>query len=187
MNSHLIDVLKTIEDFRAPRGRRYPLWLILLLAILGTLSGCKGYKALEDFGIRHCGAVCEHLGIALKRLPSDSTFRQIFQHLDFERLSQAFAVWTRAEDQQQGQQWWAVDGKGIGGTVCDRCEAYQNFVSLVSVYSHQQGIVVALQQFENKAASEIAVVRTLLERLDCREVVFTFDALHAQKNTGVNC
>jgi hypothetical protein len=72
MDNNLIDILKTIKDFRAPRGLRYPLWLILLLAILGSLSGCKGYKALEDFCVRHYGALCECLGICVKRLPSDS-------------------------------------------------------------------------------------------------------------------
>ncbi|MBE9189310.1 transposase family protein [Gloeocapsopsis crepidinum LEGE 06123] len=79
----MIESLQSLEDFRAPRGRRYPLWLILLLAMLGTLSGCYGYQALEDFCVRHYQALCQHLGITVKRLPSDSTFRRIFEQLDF--------------------------------------------------------------------------------------------------------
>jgi hypothetical protein len=41
MEKTLIDYLKTVEDHRALRGRRYPLWLMLLLVILGTLSAAK--------------------------------------------------------------------------------------------------------------------------------------------------
>jgi len=52
MEKTLIDYLKTVEDHRALRGRRYSLWLMLLLVILGTLSDCQGYSALEDFCVR---------------------------------------------------------------------------------------------------------------------------------------
>ncbi len=53
MEANLIESLQKIRDFRAAQGRRYPLWLILLLIIMGSLSGCQGYQALEDFGVRH--------------------------------------------------------------------------------------------------------------------------------------
>lgn len=49
MAANLIQSLQEIRDFRASQGKRYPLWLILLLVIMGTLSGCRGYQALEDF------------------------------------------------------------------------------------------------------------------------------------------
>lgn len=57
----------------------------------------------------------------------------------------------------------------------------------MSVYSQQQGVVVALQQFENHEMSEIKVVQTLIETLNLQGVVFSFDALHCQKNSAVNC
>jgi len=56
---------------------RYPLWLILLLIIMGTLSGCRGYQALEDFGVRHYPRPERELGLTVNRLPSDTTFRRI--------------------------------------------------------------------------------------------------------------
>lgn len=49
MKANLLEALTQVQDFRAPRGRRYPLWLLLLLVIMGTMSGCLGYRALEDF------------------------------------------------------------------------------------------------------------------------------------------
>lgn len=73
MEASLIESLQEIRDFRAAQGRRYPLWLILLLIIMGTLSGCRGYQALEDFGVRHYEALSEKLGLTVNRLPSDTT------------------------------------------------------------------------------------------------------------------
>lgn len=79
MEKTLIDYLKTVEDYRALHGRRYPLGLLLLCDILGTLSECYGYAALEDFGVRHHATLSERLSITPKRLPSDSTFRRLFE------------------------------------------------------------------------------------------------------------
>jgi hypothetical protein len=43
MKSNLLEALSQVPDFRAARGGRYPLWLLLLLVIMGTLSDCLGY------------------------------------------------------------------------------------------------------------------------------------------------
>lgn len=39
MGANLITSLQEIKDFRTSQGRRYPLWLILLLVVMGTISG----------------------------------------------------------------------------------------------------------------------------------------------------
>ncbi|NEQ54829.1 MAG: transposase family protein [Leptolyngbya sp. SIO3F4] len=74
--------LQTIRDYRSKRGKHYPLWVMLLVSILGAMSGAQGYQALEDFGIRHCQTLCEYLGLSLKRLPSDTTLRRMFQSVN---------------------------------------------------------------------------------------------------------
>jgi hypothetical protein len=91
------------------------------------------------------------------------------------------ASWQGENLSHSSGEWFAIDGKSIKGTVQGYSQAYQNFVSVVSVYSHQRGFVVALKQFENKQHSEIKVVQTLLAALGLQDVVFTFDALHAQE------
>ena len=86
MGANLITSLREIRDFRAYRGRRYPLWLILLLVVMGTISGCQSYYALEDFGVRHYQAVSEQLGLTVTRLPSDTTFRRILHYRSIFKL-----------------------------------------------------------------------------------------------------
>ena len=182
MGAKLITSLQEIKDFRASRGRRYPLWLILLLIVMGTISGCRSYYALEDFGARHYRAVSEQLGLEVTRLPSDTTFRRILQKLDFETLAQQFEQWASRTIDIQAGEWVAMDGKSIKGTGTLPGTAYQNFINMVSLYSSRQGVVLASQQFESKHNSELKVVQTMLEALELEEVVFTMDALHCQKN-----
>ncbi len=182
MGANLITSLQEIRDFRASQGRRYPLWLILLLIIMGTISGCRSYYALEEFGARHYGAVSEQLGLTVTRLPSDTTFRRILQKLDFQALAQQFGQWVNSTFDTEPGEWVAMDGKSIRGTVTEHRTAYQNFVNMVSVYRYNQGIVLASQQFESKHNSELKVVQTMLEALQLEGVVFTMDALHCQKN-----
>lgn len=110
MSANLIQSLQEIRDFRASQGRRYPLWLILLLVIMGTISGCRSYYALEDFGVRHYQAVSEQLGLTVTRLPSDTTFRRILQKLDFQTLAIQFEQWVNSTFTLEPNEWVAVDG-----------------------------------------------------------------------------
>lgn len=170
-----------MRDFRAAQGRRYPLWLILLLIIMGTMSGCRSYNALEDFGVRHYETLCEKLGLTVNRLPSDTTLRRVLQKLDFALLAQEFEQWAKDYIEVEPREWVAIDGKSIKSTVDRENSDYQNFVTLVSVYSQQQGVVLASAAFEHKSSSELKVVQSLLEALHLQDIVVTLDALHCQK------
>ena len=50
---------------------------------MGTISGCRSYYALEDFGAHHYQEVSQQLGLTVTRLPSDTTFRRILQKMRF--------------------------------------------------------------------------------------------------------
>lgn len=186
MSVSLIEELKTIRDFRSGKGRRYPLWLILLLIVMGTMSGCQGYAALEDFGVRHYSVLCDALELNLKnnRLPSDTTFRRILERLNFQVLNAHFERWAMQYTDINANDWMSLDGKSIKGTVIEGGTEYQNFVTLVSLYAQSQETVLAVEQFETHQTNEIKAVQTLLDRLHLTSVVFTLDAIHAQKN---NC
>ena len=67
----LISYLKAIPDARMRRGVRIPAWYLLLVAVLGILSGCQSLRDLERFAIRNHSVLSEALGIELRRPPSD--------------------------------------------------------------------------------------------------------------------
>jgi hypothetical protein len=70
----LISFLKAIPDGRYRRGVRYPQWFLLLVAVLGILSGCRSSRDLEAFARRHREALNQALNLDFKRWPSDATF-----------------------------------------------------------------------------------------------------------------
>ncbi|MEQ8997686.1 MAG: transposase family protein, partial [Coleofasciculus sp. B1-GNL1-01] len=61
-----------------------------LLVIMGTLSDCLGYRALEDFCRRHHDALVTSLQLPPTRFPSDSTFRRMMMGIDFADLAKIF-------------------------------------------------------------------------------------------------
>jgi hypothetical protein len=181
MKVNLLEALTQVQDFRAPRGRRYPLWLLLLLVIMGTISGCFGYRALEDFSRRHHDALVASLQLPATRFPSDSTFRRIMMGIDFTELANVFNNWANDWMPTQEQDWLGVDGKSLKATLSNYAHTYQDFINVVSVFNTRCGAAIALKQFHNKQSSEIAIVQALLATLKLEGVVFTFDALHCQK------
>ncbi|WP_255000765.1 transposase family protein [Cyanobium sp. Alchichica 3B3-8F6] len=93
----LISYLRSIPDARMRRGVRFPAWYLLLVAVLGILSGCRSLRDLERFAIRHHTVLTESLGVELRRPPSDSTFRYFFHQVDVAALCAAIRDWTIAQ------------------------------------------------------------------------------------------
>ncbi|MGL6135515.1 MAG: transposase family protein, partial [Prochlorococcaceae cyanobacterium] len=93
----LISYLRSIPDARMRRGVRFPAWYLLLVAVLGILSGCQSLRDLERFAIRHHSVLTEALGVELRRPPSDSSFRYFFLQVDVAALCAAIRDWTIAQ------------------------------------------------------------------------------------------
>ena len=113
------------------------------------ISGCRSYYAL--FRFRSASLSGGHSATGANG-NSPTVRHDLSSHLtlplDFKVLAQQFEQWVKSTFTLETGEWVAIDGKSITGTVTEPGTAYQNFVSLVSVYSHQQGVVLAAQQFE---------------------------------------
>ncbi len=139
------------------------------------------YTALEEFVQRHRHALMEYFQLSGTRLPSDSSFRRVLMGVDFAQLALRFQQWASQYIEWDEARRYAVDGKSLKGTVKHPTDAQQSFVSMVSVFSVQRGVVVGRQQLSNQQGSEIATVQALLAVLDLEGVIFSLDALHCQK------
>jgi hypothetical protein len=89
----LISFLKAIPDGRFRRGVRYPQWFLLLVAVLGILSGCRSSRDLDAFAKRHRKALNQSLSLDFKRWPSDATFLYQFNKAHLQQFGEVLQAW----------------------------------------------------------------------------------------------
>jgi hypothetical protein len=182
----LVSHLREIDDFRRKQGQRYPLEAVLLIIIMSVMSGRYGYREIASFANANKRALLKHLKIKKQMIPSHVTIRKVIMNVNFDSLNNAFYKWSKDYVAIEKREWLSIDGKSIRSTVEEYDKSYQDFVSLVSVFTQKQGQVLNSTKYQNKKVSEIKVVQQLLEMLDLKDVVFTFDALHCKKNATNN-
>ena len=149
---------------------------------MGIMSGHKDYRPLERFVERHRRTLIKLLALKHGTVPSYSTLRRMMIDVDYAKLNSAFNNWAQEQPRPRGAA-IAGDGKSLRNTVSNGDNDKQNFISMVSLFSQEQGVVVATAIMENKKESEICVIQQLLSQLNLENHVFTMDALHCQKKT----
>jgi DDE_Tnp_1-associated len=178
----LIEQLATIPDWRRGRKVQYPLWLMLLMSLLGVMSGYSSLRGLEDFMKRHQHEAAELFGLTKAKLPSYSSLRDMAQHVDALKVAEVFLVWAKQAVPIEIGQVVSLDGKALASTLKDCYGAEQDFVTVVSACVQQWDGVIGQTSFNNGESSEIASVRQLLEQLDLsRGVVHSRCVAHPKK------
>jgi len=180
---NIVEAFSEIEDFRRPQGVRYPLGPMLVIVIMSIACGYPAYREIERFANANSDRLAEIFSLNQNRMPSHTTFRNMIQHTDFNNIYQIFRNWAEQHVSISPGDWLAVDGKAIASTVSNYDNSYQDFISLVSVFSQREGQVVGFDRLSNKKSSEIPTFEEMVRILGLKDVVFTMDALHCQKKT----
>jgi hypothetical protein len=107
----LVTQLKTIPDWRRGRAVQHPLWLMLLMTLLGVMSGYSSLRGLADFMHRHQQEVAERFGLSKAKLLSDSTLREMSQSVDITAVIAVFQAWAKAAAPVEVEPAIAIDGK----------------------------------------------------------------------------
>ena len=117
-SSDLISFLKAIPDGRLRRGVPYPPWFLLLVAVLGILSGSRSSPDLEAFAKRHRQEFNQALGMDFKRWPSDATFLYLFNKAHLQTFGDVFQAWMISQIQGgiEGLEQLVCDGKTLRGS-----------------------------------------------------------------------
>lgn len=180
----LIEFLKKVHDPRQKSGKRHPLWLILLLVILGLMFGHLGYRDLEAFAKSNQKLLVKTFHLTTERVPSYSTIRRAMMLVKNSDLIDVFNQWaSQLTTSIDLTDWVSIDGKCLRSTCQNSQNSSQNFVSIVSLFSQSTGLVLRLQKFDNKKTSEIGQAQELVKGYPNQGNVFTLDSLHCQKET----
>jgi hypothetical protein len=181
MATSLIEYLRGIPDVRSDLGKRYQLDDLLVMIILGMMSGCYGYRELGTFVRANREELVALLGLKRNAVPSYVTFRAVMLDLDFVALNASFTQWACERLEIAPGDLFSIDGKALASTISDEHGPKQTFICFLSVFSQRQHIVQSVTRYTHGHLSEIPALCTLIETLGLRGVTLSVDAMHCQK------
>jgi predicted transposase YbfD/YdcC len=175
--------LAAIPDRRHRRGIRYPLDVLLTIAVLGKLAGYCQLGAIAEWAHLRRVELSACFGLARTTMPHPTTWSRVFASaVDPTLLDQAIQQFFRPAPRTTPTPGRLVqvciDGKTLAGTI--PLGATQG-LHLVAAYLPEQGVAL-LQLAVQKKANELTVAPTLLAQIALAGRVVTGDALFAQRN-----
>ena len=165
-----------IEDPRVERTKKHQLTDILVIAILAIIAGAQGWEDIENYGISKQNWLEEFLALP-HGIPSDDTFRRVFEFIDPEALNQCFLKWVGTLVTKMGGEIIPIDGKTIRGSY-DRNQG-SSALHVISAWACEQRLVLAQMKVEDKS-NEITAIPPLLDLLDIAGSIITIDAMGTQ-------
>lgn len=183
----LTERFQMLTDKRKARGIRYPLDVLLLVAVLAKLSGHSRIEPMADWARLRAAELAPLLGLKRPTMPHQSTWSRVFgEAVDVDHLEQVLGHFfqeqqTSAAVPARGSIVLAVDGKTMRGTIP---AGQTRGVHLVAAYLPETGVVLAQVAVDRKE-NEIVAVPKLLADLDLTGTVVVGDAMQAQRALSI--
>lgn len=172
--------MSQLEDRRRGQGRRHSIDIVLMIAIMATMSGYFGYRAIGDFVRRYHDQLIEYLKPEKERLPAYATFRRVLIDIDTKAFGAIFEKWMRHYLNKNDDVWVSIDGKAIRGTA--QREEDKKLAHMVSFFKSDSKEVLLARQTATKS-NEIPLVQEMLREFPLKQLVLTLDAMHCQSKT----
>lgn len=173
--------LHSVPDQRARRGVRYPLPLLLTIAVLAKLSGHHQVRAMAEWAQVRATELAALLQFARTTMPHHTTWSRILgtavDIAALEHVLREMLYPAASEVPVRASIALALDGKTLRGTIP---LGHTQGVHLVAAYVPHEGVVVAQLQV-NLKENEIVVAPTVLAHLDLTGMVVTGDAMYTQR------
>src|SRR5215207_2875282 len=151
---------------------------VLVIAILGVISGADNFVEIERFGLAKEDWLKTFLDLA-HGIPSHDTFGRVFRWLNETAFQDAFLKWTASLCQVSEGEIIALDGKKLRGS--EDKAGKRSGIWMVSAWAGENRLVLGQKQVDEKS-NEITAMPELLSRLDITGAVVTVDALNSQTN-----
>ena len=168
---------ESLDDPRGDQGQRHPFLSIVIIAILATIGGAKGWEDIELYA----EAQQEWLGTFLDLphgVPKADCYRRLFVRIEPESLHHCFQQWIDDIVAQTGGQVVSLDGKTMRGSY-DRISS-QSALHVVSAWATENRLMLGQVKVDSKS-NEITAIPGLLKLLDISGCIITIDAMGTQK------
>ena len=176
LQASLSNYFDDIPDPRVDRTKRHLLKDILAIAILAAIAGADGWEDIENYGLSKQQWLEEFLELP-NGIPSDDTFRRVFEKLDPKVLKQKLSQWLQQIMGSVLAEVIPIDGKSLRGSY-DREKGLKN-LHLVTAWAREQRLVLGQVKVEDHS-NEITAIPALLELIDIAGAIVTLDAMGTQ-------
>jgi predicted transposase YbfD/YdcC len=177
----LREMLAQVPDPRKARGQRHPWAALLLLLVVGLLSGANSQRAVARWGHAAPRRWRQCLGFTRPQGPSQPTLQRLLRTVDIGPLEAVLGEWlqqVRAAWRQSAARWLdgiAIDGKTLRGA--RRLGAAEPH--LLSACCQRFGVVLGEVPVP-ATTNEVGAVGALLDALLLAGETVTFDAEFTQ-------
>jgi len=156
----------------------HPFETVVGVGVLSIFCNCVGWEQMEEFA-QHTYALLSNFFAFPNGVPGHDTFSRVFQKICPEALRQALRRTGEALSvQDTGLTHLAMDGKTLCGSRDDpnNCPA----LHIVSAWAVSEKQVVDCEGVRGKG-HELALLKTLLERLELKDKLISIDAIGCQR------
>lgn len=173
--------LHTLPDQRARRGVRYPLPMLLLIAILAKLTGHGHVRAIAAWAALRAEELARVFQFPRTTMPHHTTWSRVLgTAVDVVALEHLFGTTLyppRADVPTRASIALALDGKTLRGTIP---LGQTRGVHLLAAYLPTEGVVLMQLDVSTKE-NEIVLAPSVLAQLDLVGIVVTGDAMYTQR------
>jgi predicted transposase YbfD/YdcC len=150
---------------------------VLVMAICGVIANCDNWGDIVLFAQQRRTWFQRFLKLP-NGIPSQYTFRRIFDQLDPRTFQHCFVSWVKEISDLVGLKHIAIDGKTLRHS--GNKKAGLRMLHSVSAWAAEQHLLLG-QVMTDAKSNEITAIPKLLELLDLHGVLVTIDAMGCQK------
>ena len=179
----LIEIIgDMVPDPRRPGGNlRHKLVEILVIILLGVMSGAETWIDIEDYGKQKETWLRTFLELP-NGIPSNDTYRRLMERICTKRVEAMYRAWVLPYVGGCVGKQIAVDGKTICGASNNRKAQEDEAlgkIHMISAWIREDGISLGQIKTEEKS-NEITAIPQLLGDLDIKGSTVTIDAMGCQ-------
>ena len=172
-----------LTDTRDPRGKIYPLSMVLSMVVLAKLAGEDKPSGITEWIRLRCDSFVKLFNFKHRRMPCLNIIRRVLQEiLSLDELEKIFSHYLHETYGGQQSQLVTIDGKTMRGTIP---KGSTKGLHLLAAYLPEEGVVLKQVEVDIKE-NEIRAAPELIEGIDLKNKVVCADAMHTQRQLSAN-
>ncbi len=170
---NILDLFKMVKHRGHNKGRKYRVWSILSLSLLGLLCNQNTIESIHRFGIRLSKKVRRDLGFGLN-MPCSRSISWNLKMIDCRSLEEMISRHLAVRSKRRVIH---IDGKVLRDSATQQAPA----LHVVSAFVSQISSVVT-REFVAPNENEISVALRLMDNINIACSIITGDAIFTQQN-----